>query len=172
VLDDARVEEDGAERARGFEPPQHAVILHSAQDFDRTRGIAQQLADTFRQSRGNLIERQMTFRGIDAFFRHVDILRRRAHLTRVKRERKRDVADEPFEVRRRVDNDLIDTRLFGVDLRLSRVLFQPASVGAAAGEVDNLDFRPQRKRLRDVVAGVVQRRDVPIYLDEIGTCAA
>ena len=60
--------------------------------------------------------------------------------------------------------DLVDARLFRVDLRLARVLLEPAAVRRAAGEVDDLDLRAQRERLRGVVAGVVrdQRDDVRI----------
>ena len=69
-----------------------------------------------------------------------------------------------LEVGGAVDDDLVDAGLLRVDLRLPRVLFQPAAVGGAAGEVDDAHLGPQRELLRDVAACLVreQRDDVRI----------
>ena len=56
MRDRLRVEHERAERARRFEPAQHAVVLHRAQHLDRARRIAQQLAHAVGDRLGHLVE--------------------------------------------------------------------------------------------------------------------
>ena len=72
-------------------------------------------------------KRERAFRRADAVARHVDVLRRGAHLARVQREREGDVAGDGLHVVRRVDHDLVDARLLGVDLRLVRIASRATS---------------------------------------------
>ena len=82
MRDRLRVEHERAERARGFEPAQDAVVLHGAEHLDGARGIAEQLAHAVGDRLRHLVERQVAFGRVDAVARDVDVLRRRAHLAR------------------------------------------------------------------------------------------
>ncbi|MDR8775310.1 hypothetical protein FEP92_05733 [Burkholderia multivorans] len=107
----------------------------------------------------------MAVGGADAVARHIDVLRRGAHLPRVQRERERDVLRGGFQIVGRVDHDLIDACLLGVDLRLMGVTFEPRAVLRAAGEVDQLDLGAQREVLHECAVVRLrgeQRHDVRI----------
>src|SRR4029078_1887513 len=101
---------------------------------------------------------QTTGGRVDTALRHVDVLRRRAHLPGVEGQRERDVAGDAREVVGRVDDDLVHARLLGVHLRLLRIRLEPVAVRRTAGEVDEAHFGTEGQLLRDVVGGVVRNQ--------------
>src|SRR5207247_6597119 len=119
---------------------------------DSMCGITHELLDAIGKRLGHRFEGKMSLGRIDAVAWHVDVLRRGAHLSGVERERKGDVARDCLDVARRVDDDLIHARLFGVDLRLTRVFLEPFTVGSASGKVDALHLGTPRESLRGIVA--------------------
>ncbi|MCY1222459.1 hypothetical protein D9M72_345530 [compost metagenome] len=155
VLQHAAVGDDLAQCARRFDALHHPVVLDRAQQLHRLGRIAGEPDHALPDRRGHLVEAEVPFRRVDAVLRHIDVLRCRAHLARVQRQRERDIAHHALEVAGGVDHDLVDAGLLGIDLGLVRIALQPVAIGAAAGEVDQAHFRAQRQRGRHALGRVV-----------------
>ena len=95
----------------------------------------------------------MSIRSFDTGFWNIDVLRSRAHLSRIQGERKRNILDHPLEVRSGVDDDLIDARLLGEDQSLPRFSLQPFAVLGAPGKIDELHLGTLGQGLSNSVIG-------------------
>jgi hypothetical protein len=93
------------------------------------------------------IEAECAVDSADAVTWHINVLRRRAHLAGIERERERNVARNGLDVGSGVDHDLIDACFLRVHLSLVCMAFEPGAILGAAGEVDQLDLRTQREIL-------------------------
>ncbi len=129
-----------------------AIVDDCAEDFDRTRGIPDQLLHAFSDCRRDLIEGNVSVSRFDAMPRHIDVLWGGTHLPCIQRKRKSDVAGDTFKIVDGVDDDLVHACFFGIDLCLMGIAFKPFAVGAAAREVDQLHLWPEREFLCRVVA--------------------
>ncbi|CAG9187878.1 hypothetical protein BVI2075_100072 [Burkholderia vietnamiensis] len=159
------VGEHAAELAGVVDARAHAFVLDRADQLDGACSVAGQLLHGAGYGLGHVVEARMAIRGLDAVTRYVDVLRSRAHLARVQRQRERDVLGRGLEVVGRVDHDLVDAGFLRVHLRLVSMAFEPRAVLRTAGEVDQLDFGAQREVLHEravVRLGREQRDDVRI----------
>ena len=101
MRDRLRVEHDVAERARRLEPLHHAVV-DARRPGSRRRAPDRRGASARprRCAAATWSNDRWPSRGVDAVLRHVDVLRRRAHLAGVERQRERDVARDRLASRR------------------------------------------------------------------------
>ena len=115
------------------------------------------------RSARELVDRLVRAVGGDAVAGDEEVLRGRAHLAAVERQREREVREHPAVVVGRVDDDGVDAGLLGEDRGLVGVLLQPGAELRRAGVVDDLHLGAQREHLRQALAGLLGRE-----LHEVG----
>ncbi len=154
-----RIGEVGVRYGSRFEHrPAHQASVGDALECvagtDRTQhgsgdlGVRQQLGHRASEIAANLLEGLVAFVRLDALAGHQDVLRRRAHLTAVQRERERHVAQHGGVLVGGINDHRVDPGHLGIEPSLSSVLMQPSSEVVAAGEVDAGYRRMGREGLR------------------------
>src|SRR5438552_18757209 len=98
VADRLAVEKDRTQSAGRIDTLRYAVVHHRAEDLHCARRITDELLHRSAERLRDLVEGKMSIGRIDAALGHVHILRRRAHLSRIKRERECNVARDILEL--------------------------------------------------------------------------
>ena len=92
-------------------------------------GFGQQGVDGCGQTGCHLIEGLVPLIRRDPALRHINVLRRGAHLPGIKRQREGQIGAHPVKVIGGSNDHAVDARFLGEDLRLLGILAQPGAEG-------------------------------------------
>ena len=125
--------------------------------------LGQEAGDSLGQIGADVVVGLVAVFGFDAASRHEQRLRGGAHLAGIERQREGQVAQHRLVGVGRVDDDVVHTGQFGIDLSLAAVVDQPLAEDIATGEVDRLDGRVGDQLLgRGALVADAQRDEVGI----------
>ncbi len=140
-------------------------VLHGTRNFNGTGRIGHQLLHCLGQTLSHFVKAHHAIGSTDTVTRHVNVLRGGTHLAGVQRKGERQVAGNRLEILNRINNHLIHTSFFGVDQGVASIFFQPVTVLAAAGKVDQLDGLVQCQLLGGVFRWLVSGQQDHIRIE-------
>ena len=139
-----RAANPGGQPGQVGRPGAHVVVDDGPEDLHSLGVIVGQLCQRPTKLDAEVLEGEVALVGLDAVARDIDVLRGRAHLAGVERERERQVAHHSSQVVGRVHDDRVHAGLLGVDELPCRgtLTLEPATERGTAGVVDDRDLGP------------------------------
>ena len=138
MVDLLTVQQYLAQAARRVDPRGGIRRLDRAQHMNRASGVAVEFTHRACNCLCNRLEAHLLARDRYAVLGNEDILGRCTHLPGKQRQGEGHISTQALQIVEIINHDGVHTGLFGIDLSLFCILFQPFAKGVGAREINQL----------------------------------